>query len=136
VYKWVERKIQKRQRGIRGNAEDVIKLNDVDIQYLPPPPSRRVSQFTRLQPLNPPIQSAYASVLVSTDLLHITHQGLNNNIGESTNMAEAAGPILQDDLMRDRARQFVEFLDDEVCLNIPLISTKQLHTLLHSRRSL
>jgi hypothetical protein len=25
-----------------------------------------------------------------------------------------AGPVLQDDLMRDRARQFVEFLDDEV----------------------
>lgn len=25
-----------------------------------------------------------------------------------------AGPILADDLMRDRARQFVEFLDDDV----------------------
>lgn len=27
---------------------------------------------------------------------------------------QEAGPILADDLMRDRARQFVEFLDDDV----------------------
>lgn len=28
-------------------------------------------------------------------------------------------PVLADDLMRDRARQFVEFLDDEVGLSYP-----------------
>ena len=28
--------------------------------------------------------------------------------------SQDAGPVLADDLMRDRARQFVEFLDDDV----------------------
>lgn len=30
---------------------------------------------------------------------------------------QEAGPILADDLMRDRARRFVEFLDDDVGLS-------------------
>ena len=36
-------------------------------------------------------------------------------MAELTN--QEAGPILADDLMRDRARQFVEFLDDDVSLH-------------------
>jgi len=44
------------------------------------------------------------------------------------------GVILADDLMRDRARQFVEFLDDDVRLDPSFVKLRGLTTVMRRRK--